>query len=162
MTGARLVAACLGGFALLLLASALRLRLPAGMAPLAVLVPTTVLLLVAAAGEWRGRGTPAASGAETVRNARQAARTTVEPAQQHRRELIFLGWLGMLIATCPLFGAGIALPLFLLLWFRFQAGQGWIVGLTAALPAILLLNWVLPSAVGLRLPPGLVGVALLR
>ena len=162
MKEARLVAGSLCAVAFVLLAAALRLRLPAGMAPIVVLVPTSVVLVVEAVLVWRGHEPPGDGLAGRVTKARQIAGSSMDSPRRHRRELMFVAWLAMLAAACLLFGVGIALPIFLLFWLRFQARRGWTAALLTALPAMLLLVWLLPWSVGLRLPAGVVGPTLLR
>jgi hypothetical protein len=160
MSESRIVAAALAGVGILLLALAMKLRLPAHLAPLAVLVPTCVLLLLEFRRLWPPRGVSPPLLAERVSQARRTARPADGGVGPHVRELAFVAWLLGLVAMNLLLGAGVAVPLFLLLWLVLESRQGWRVGLAFAAPAALLVDLLLPWGLGLRLPPGLIGVLL--
>ncbi len=162
MSESRAVAIALAAAALMLLGLAARLRLPAHFAPLAVLVPTCVLLLVEVARLWRLRPkSPTTPIVEHVRTARRAVKPFSDDASQGIRERKFVVWLASLVTGNLLLGPGVAVPLFLLLWFVLRARQGWVAAIAVAAPAALLIGYLLPWGLGIRLPPGIVGTVLL-
>ena len=162
MSESRLVAVALTLVVLLLLGLTMQLRLPAHVAPMVVLLPTAMLLLIETARVWLGRLAPPDQplGAQ-ARAARRTARPVVDPGGLRFRELRYLGWLVGIVAGTLLLGAAIAVPLFLLLWVLMQARRGWPMALAMAVPAALVVAGLLPRALGVRLPSGLVVAAIL-
>ena len=158
----RAVAIALAAVALMLLVLAVRLRLPAHLAPLAILVPTCGLLLVEVAHLWGWRRRSSSTLiAEHVRKARRAVKPVSDDPSQGIRERKFVAWLVGLVAGNLLLGPGVGVPLFLLLWLVLRARQGWAVAIAVAAPAALLIGFLLPWGLGIRLPPGIVGTVLL-
>ena len=162
MSESRLVAVALTLVVLLLLGLTMQLRLPAHVAPMAVLLPTAMLLLIETARVWLGRLAPPDRnlGAQ-ARAARRTARPVVDPGGLRFRELRYLGWLVGIVAGTLLLGAAIAVPLFLLLWVLMQARRGWPMAMAMAVPAALVIAGLLPRVLGVRLPSGLVVATLL-
>ena len=70
------------------------------------------------------------------------------------------GWWAWSQATCCSDRA-VAVPLFLLLWLVLRARQGWAAAIAVAAPAALLIGFLLPWGLAIRLPPGIIGTVLL-
>jgi hypothetical protein len=145
-----------------MLGLAWRLLPQARHAPLAVLVPTTALLIVELYRLLRRPASStlvdledAASIDKQISGARRASRGNVDGITRRRRELVFLAWLGALIGGIVLVGPALGAPAFLLGWLFLQARQGWIWGMAAATAAAVIVGIILPRAIGLRLPSGL-------
>jgi hypothetical protein len=165
MSEARLVAVLLAALSMAMLSMSLGLRPPAYYAPLAVLIPTTVLLVVELIRVWRSpkmwaalapSEAPIAPITSRIRRARRVARGRANSAD-HRRELVFVAWLVALVVGVMILGSVIAVPAFLLAWLVVQARQSWASSVAVAGIAALVLGIVLPHALALRLPAGMLG-----
>lgn len=117
----------------------------ARLAPLVVAVPTLGLLVVEI---LRRRGTAAADG---------------EPAASRRgAERTMMAWVGLLLGASAVVGMDWGLPLFVLLYLRIQAREGWGLAVGASFALWLILVGVLSALLHVHVYGGLLRAWLWR
>lgn len=149
------------GFAAVILYATAGLSEVGRLVPLAVLVPTLVLLLVqlcldVAPGFVQKHSLLEQKDVFGIEQMRPtpAEEATSSAASRGRRKLSVFAWVAMIPALVYLLGPLIALPLFLLLYLKVRSKEGWAVSIGMAVAMFGFLYGAFVAVLNLRLHEG--------